>query len=172
MKSAKLRLFILVSLFFPVFLKAQETLAKSLENLKVEYDQVKQYVDKKAIKTYVSGRGESFWFHVVFTNVKFSRNTGLIQIEGYTLNSESVSDTSKTGLCCIEILVAQVNRKYLLKNVRNFGDTNDSQRNPSQNDGHFFIEFHLEKKDAIIFYFPNRIVEFKVGRLLENNFYK
>jgi hypothetical protein len=158
---------LLVALLFSGSVMSQDTLINSLESLRVHNTGIKKYVDKKAFKEYINSLGEKYWFYIVFKNVTFNKNTGIIQIEGYALSSESVADTARKGLCCIEILATQVKRRCLLKKVRHLGRTNNSTTNPSETNGHFFIKFQLDEKDTLIYYFPDQIVEFTVGRLLK-----
>jgi hypothetical protein len=157
-------------LFFAVILSnpisAQDSLIKKLELLK-QHKGFYQYADKKNKKTYTNGLIESISFVVLFTNVKFDTSYRFITIEGFTLDHYNPADTAKIGLCCIEVLVGQVRRKYYLEEVRNYGSTNDSSIDPTKKDGYFSITFLLHKEDRLLLYSHNRIAEYAIGKLLK-----
>ena len=155
-------LFISVSFFCSSY--GQDSLINSLEKLKIR-ERIDGYEDTKAKKLYRNSSAGRTTF-VFFSEVKLDCDKKNVIISGIVSPTNDAKDTTNFGLCCVDIIVAQVKRKYYLKNVRHFRETNDGLIDLTKKEGCFSIAFPLHKNDRLLFSMHDKITQYAVGKLL------
>ena len=94
-------------------------------------------------------------------------------LQDVVISAAGVKDTTDNGFCCFGVLVAQLNKKEQLYNIRRYGSTllKTDSLNASGRDGFFSLSFKGNKNDVLIIGNPGRAgggaVAYYVGKLIE-----
>jgi len=143
-----------------------------MDTLKPKVDFYEFYVRSQK-ELYAHGWIEQIYPYPVFRKIQIDKKSNEISIEGIITIDGSIKDTTDNGFCCFGVLVAQLNKKEQLYNIRRYGRTllKTDSLNASGRDGFFSLSFKGNKNDVLIIGNPGRAgggaVAYYVGKLIE-----